>query len=229
MPSIFSTQNLQIFLRRKNFRPPPPPPPGPPGPPPGRPPGRGPRGAPYPPPPPPPPPSRGAPPSVRATGASAVAAPAPGAAFLLDSSAMILLLYSVGLTYHFRRQAQSLQDCSSVLTGRAGPMDPCAQMSYALTGSDSAPAGEAGSGATSGAAAAAASAASAAASAAADAAAAWRPLPRTLVSRIALILASRFCSSSIRTVMNLITGSVTRRRRSTSFTMAPSPSRTISM
>src|ERR1019366_7068964 len=81
MPSIFSTQNLQIFLRRKNFRPPPPPPPGPPGPPPGRPPGRGPRGAPYPPPPPP----------LRATGASAVAAPAPGAAFLLDSSAMILL------------------------------------------------------------------------------------------------------------------------------------------
>src|ERR1019366_4115563 len=201
MPSIFSTQNLQIFLRRKNFRPPPPPPPGPPGPPPGRPPGRGPRGAPYPPPPPPPPPSRGAPPSVRATGASAVAAPAPGTAFLLDSSAMILLLYSVGLTDHFRRQAQSLQDCSSILTGRAGPMDPCAQMSYALTGSDSAPAGEAGSGATSGA-------------AAADAAAACRPLPRTLVSRIALILASRFCSSSIRTVMNLITGSVTRRRRS---------------
>src|ERR1019366_2383688 len=88
--------------------------------------------------------------------------------------------------------------------------------SYALTGSDSAPAGEAGSGATSRAAAAAASAA-------------WRPLPRPLVSLIALTLASRFCSSSIRTVMNLITGSVTRRRRSTSFTMAPSPSRTISM
>src|ERR1035437_4595145 len=106
MPSIFSTQNLQIFLRRKNFRPPPPPPPGPPGPPPGRPPGRGPRGAPYPPPPPPPPPSRGAPPSVRATGASAVAAPA----FLLDSSAMILLLSVFCWPYgEFRRQAQSLQ------------------------------------------------------------------------------------------------------------------------
>src|ERR1019366_3779769 len=98
--------------------------------------------------------------------------------------------------------------------------------SYALTGSDSAPAGEAGAGGSSGAA---APASSPAASPAADAAAAWRPLPRTLVSRIALTLASRFCSSSIRTVMNLITGSVTRRRRSTSFTMAPSPSRTISM
>src|ERR1017187_4372621 len=89
MPSIFSTQNLQTFLRRKNFRPPPPPPPGPPEPPPGRPAGRGPRGAPEPP---PPPPSRGAPPSGRALGASVVAAPAPGAVVLLDSSAMILLL-----------------------------------------------------------------------------------------------------------------------------------------
>src|ERR1019366_2218356 len=134
MPSIFSTQNLQIFLRRKNFRPPPPPPPGPPGPPPAPPPGRGPRGAPYPPPPPPPPPSRGAPPSVRATGASAVAAPAPGAAFLLDSSAMILLLYSVGLTEHSGRQAQSLQDRCSILTGRAGPTDLYAHSFYALTG-----------------------------------------------------------------------------------------------
>ena len=35
-------------------------------------------------------------------------------------------------------------------------------------------------------------------------------------SRIALILSRRFCSSSIRTVMNLITGSVTRKRRSSS-------------
>src|ERR1017187_7594050 len=114
---------------------------------------------------------------------------------------MILLLYSVGLTENSHRQAQSLRDCSSRFKERTGLMDLNAQSSYALTGSDSAPAGEAGSGAVSGPAAA---AASAAASAAADAAAAWRPLPRTLVSRSALILASRFCSSSIRTVMNLI-------------------------
>src|SRR5271165_5296508 len=39
MPSIFSTQNLQTFLRRKNLRPPSRGPPGPP-------PGRGPRGPP---------------------------------------------------------------------------------------------------------------------------------------------------------------------------------------
>ena len=35
-------------------------------------------------------------------------------------------------------------------------------------------------------------------------------------SLIALILSRRFCSSSMRTVRNLITGSVTRRRRSSS-------------
>src|SRR5271165_354414 len=83
MPSIFSTQNLQTFLRRKNLRPPSR---GPaPGPEPGRPPGRGPRG--------PPsrgPPSRG-PPSGRSVGASVVATPVSGAAVLIDSSAMILL------------------------------------------------------------------------------------------------------------------------------------------
>src|SRR5208337_2770575 len=78
MPSIFSTQNLQTFLRRKNLRPPSR---GPaPGPAPGRPPGRGPRG----------PPSRG-PPSGRAAGASMVATPVSGAAVFVDSSAMILL------------------------------------------------------------------------------------------------------------------------------------------
>src|SRR5258708_22878012 len=36
MASIFSVQNLHTFLRRKNFRPPPPPSRGPPGPPAGR-------------------------------------------------------------------------------------------------------------------------------------------------------------------------------------------------
>src|SRR5271165_1526808 len=83
MPSIFSTQNLQTFLRRKNLRPPSR---GPaPGPEPGRPPGRGPRG--------PPsrgPPSRG-PPSGRTAGTSVVATPVSGAAVFVDSSAMILL------------------------------------------------------------------------------------------------------------------------------------------
>src|SRR5690348_17118197 len=50
MSSIFSTQNLHTFLRRKNLRPPPPPSRGPPGPRPGppnrgrSPPGRGPCG-----------------------------------------------------------------------------------------------------------------------------------------------------------------------------------------
>src|ERR1039458_4903289 len=43
-----------------------------------------------------------------------------------------------------------------------------------------------------------------------------------------LILSSRFNSSSVRTVRNLITGSVTRRRRSTSCTMAPVASISIS-
>src|ERR1700741_5211499 len=75
MASIFSTQNLQTFLRRKNS---PPPSRGPPGPP-GRGPVRGPRG----------PPSRG-PPSGRVLGACAVAAPLP-ADVLLTSSAMLLL------------------------------------------------------------------------------------------------------------------------------------------
>src|SRR5271157_297818 len=80
MPSIFSTQNLHTFLRRKNFRPPSRAPP--PGPELGRPPARGPRG----------PPSRGAP-SGRAVGASVIAAaPASGAAVLMDSSAMVLLV-----------------------------------------------------------------------------------------------------------------------------------------
>src|SRR6185369_1863061 len=78
MPSIFSTQNLHTFLRRKNFLPPSR---GPPGPPPGRGP-RGPRG----------PPSRGppsrAPPSERGAGASVVA---PDAAVFVTSSAMFLL------------------------------------------------------------------------------------------------------------------------------------------
>src|SRR5271166_1448716 len=77
MASIFSTQNLHTFLRRKNFRPPSR---GPPGPPPGSGPVRGPRG----------PPSRG-PLSGRDAGASAVAAP-PAADVLLTSSAMLLLL-----------------------------------------------------------------------------------------------------------------------------------------
>src|SRR5664280_586177 len=158
MPSIFSTQNLQTFLRRKNFRPPPPPP------------------------------SRGAPPSGRVLGASVVAAPAPGAAVLLDSSAMILLLSSVGLTGNFHRQVQSRgtvvlhsQAAPGAWTAHSiqgikitDRLDPLRVAIYALTGSDS-PAGEAGSGAASGSAAA---AASAAASAAADAAAARRPLPR---------------------------------------------------
>src|SRR6266542_159446 len=43
-------------------------------------------------------------------------------------------------------------------------------------------------------------------------------------SLIALILSRRFCSSSIRTLRNLITGSVTRRRRSSSCTSPPPPS-----
>src|SRR5271169_1769366 len=117
MPSIFSTQNLQTFLRRKNLRPPPPPP-GPPGPPPGRAPGRGPRGAPYPPP--PPPPSRGAPPSARALGASVVAAPA----FLLDSSAMILLLQLCWPGGNARRQVQPSPGRSSVIHQTRRPRVP---------------------------------------------------------------------------------------------------------
>ncbi len=43
----------------------------------------------------------------------------------------------------------------------------------------------------------------------------------TLVSRMALIFARRFSSSSMRTVMNLITGSDTRRRRSISVISDP--------
>src|SRR5450432_2589569 len=43
-------------------------------------------------------------------------------------------------------------------------------------------------------------------------------------SLIALILSRRFCSSSILTLRNLITGSVTRRRRSSSCTSPPLPS-----
>ena len=49
-----------------------------------------------------------------------------------------------------------------------------------------------------------------------SAAAAGCALTFFLASRSALIFASRFCSSSTRTVKNLITGSVTRRRRSSS-------------
>src|SRR5450755_1630195 len=81
MPSIFSTQNLQTFLRRKNFRPPSR---GPPGPPPGRPAGRGPRGPRSPPP----------PPSGRELGAELLLPPsfaAAGAAVFVVSSAMFLL------------------------------------------------------------------------------------------------------------------------------------------
>src|SRR5579883_3131269 len=78
MASIFSTQNLQTFLRRKNLRPPSRP--VPPGPAAGLPPGRGPRGA----------PSRAAL-SARPAGASTVAVPLAAAAVLLTSSAMFLL------------------------------------------------------------------------------------------------------------------------------------------
>src|SRR5271165_5264930 len=81
MPSIFSTQNLQTFLRRKNFRPPSR---GPPGPAPGRPPGRGPRGPRSPP-----------PPSGRELGAELPlllpSLAATGAAVFVVSSAMFLL------------------------------------------------------------------------------------------------------------------------------------------
>src|SRR2546430_17468488 len=43
-------------------------------------------------------------------------------------------------------------------------------------------------------------------------------------SRIFLIFSRRFSSSSVRTVRNLITGSVTRKRRSSSWISAPPPS-----
>src|SRR5579863_1964585 len=58
---------------------------------------------------------------------------------------------------------------------------------------------------------------------ASSAAAGWA-LTFFLASRSFLIFSRRFCSSSMRTVMNLITGSVTRRRRSSSCTTEPTPS-----
>src|SRR5271166_2645002 len=111
MPSIFSTQNLHTFLRRKNFRPPSRGPPGPPG----RGPVRGPRG----------PPSRGPPcppsrppPSGRGAGASAVAAPAAGADVLFTSSAMLLLMGHSPLRFLFGLQSLALSRFSRAPTMR---------------------------------------------------------------------------------------------------------------
>src|SRR5271165_6621231 len=123
MASIFSTQNLQTFLRRKNFRPPSRGPPGPPA----RPPGRGPRG-------PRSPSARGAllPPSVAAA----------GAAVFVVSSAMFLLRAASGPKPQILR-CVILSEVSPAQRDERSRRTPCSrrsleQANYALAGADSA-------------------------------------------------------------------------------------------
>src|SRR5580704_3753856 len=153
MASIFSTQNLQTFLRRKYLRPPSRPPPGPPG--------RGGRRSrsPY----------EGRSPEGRSPPAGR--SPPELAAVALISSAMMLLKnQSLVLGCWSLASVDRRQDTKA--------NDDRPTTSYAVTAAVSPPASVTGAGGG----------------------------VLRFASRIALILSRRFCSSSMSTVMNLITG-----------------------
>src|SRR5216683_961655 len=170
MFSIFSTQNLQTFLRRKNLRPPSRG--GPPGP--ERLPNRGPERGPS---------WRG--PSDRCL--SLGADPSTAGAGALVSSVILAPSFLAGV--HLSGAATSRIECfAHRLPGYTA---------QAVAGVPLA----AGAASTAGA-----------------------VLTFLRDSRSCLILSRRFCSSSILTVRNLMTGSVTRKRRSSSWTTAPPPS-----
>src|SRR6267143_6197437 len=172
MFSIFSTQNLQTFLRRKNLRPPSRG--GPPGP--ERLPNRGPERGPS---------WRG--PSDR--GLSLGADPSTAGAGVFVSSLISLLLLSFLAGVHLCGAATRRIEYSA----------------HRLPGHT-------------------AQAVAGVSLAAGAASAAGAVLTFLRDSRSCLILSRRFCSSSILTVRNLMTGSVTRKRRSSSWTTAPPPS-----
>src|SRR5450755_1299291 len=169
MASIFSTQNLQTFLRRKYLRPPSRPP-GPPGPP-----GRGGRRSRSPPPKERSPLGRSPPEGRSPEGRSPPEDDPAGAEVDLVSSAMMLLKSRQSLV-------SSRQARRSVVGALPDDGRPKAEdlIFYAVTAAVSPLASAGGAGGC---------------------------LRRA--SRSFLILSRRFCSSSMRTVRNLITGSVT--------------------
>src|ERR1700720_3178038 len=175
MSAIFSVQNLQTFLRRKNLRPP----------------SRGgPPGPERPPPPPPPKRGRSPPPERSPKGRDGRSATGAGA---LVSSIIMLLLCSLDQWDEFRLLILPVEPQNAPRIFNQPSKSAINNEFYAVAGVSCA--GVAG---------------------ASSAGAAGCALTFFFASRSFLIFSRRFCSSSMRTVRNLITGSGTRRRRSSS-------------